>query len=146
MSLFRLAKIKLDLDIFDQPNPTFAMSCGCDLDLKLTLAVGMSPIWGFTCTDPDNAGAAINISGATFEHFVKETATDADANAVYSLTSADDEIVIISASAGTVQIFNDATKSALLEIGRTYDWSLRATFTSGETRVIRRGKLFAEAP
>jgi len=106
----------------------------------------MSPIWGFTCTDPDNAGQAINISGATFEYFVKVNAADDDEDAVYSLTSADSEIVIITAASGTAQILNDVYKTALLTIGQVYYWSLRATFTSGEYRLIRSGKLFAEAP
>ena len=106
----------------------------------------MSPIWGFTVTDPDNAGAAVNITGATFEMFVKSVAADADEDAVYSLTSADSEIVIITAASGTAQILNDAEKTALLTIGTVYYWSLRVTFTSGENRVIRGGKMFAEAP
>lgn len=122
------------------------MSCGCDLDLKLCLAVGTSPIWGFTVTDPDNAGAAINITGATFEMFVKSAASDLDAAAIYSLTSAASEIVIITAASGTVQILNETAKTSLLTIGAVYHWSLRVTFTSGENRVIRAGKLFAEAP
>lgn len=121
------------------------MSCGCSNEMNLCLAVGTSPIWGFTVTDPDNAGAAVNITGATFEMFVKEQSTDADADAVYSLTSENSGIVIITAASGTAQIINDEAKSALLTAGDVYYWSLRVTFTSGENRVIRQGQLFAEA-
>ncbi len=121
------------------------MSCTCNMDLTLCLPVGTSPIWGFTVTDPDLADAAVNITGATFEFFAKEAAADADEDAVFSLTSADDEIVILTAASGTAQILNDATKSALLTVGRVYLWSLRVTFSSGENRVIRRGRLEAEA-
>jgi hypothetical protein len=114
--------------------------------MNLCLPVGTSPIWGFTCTDPDNAGAAINITGATFAFYAKAAASDTDANAVFSLTSAASEIVITSAANGTAQILNAGAKTALLTIGAVYYWSLRVTFTSGENRVIRNGKLFAEAP
>jgi Na+/melibiose symporter-like transporter len=114
--------------------------------MNLCLPIGTSPIWGFTCTDPDNAGAAINITGATFVFYVKAVASDADADAIFSLTSADSEIVIITAASGTAQILNETAKTALLTIGTVYYWSLRVTFTSGENRVIRNGKLFAEAP
>ncbi len=120
------------------------MACECSLDLKLCLAVGTSPIWGFTVTDPDTAGDGVDISNATFEFFVKSIAADADEDAIFSLTSADDEIAIVSAEDGTAQIFNTAEKSELLTAATVYYWSLRVTFESGENRVIRRGRLDAE--
>lgn len=112
--------------------------------MTLCLAVGTSPIWGFTVTDPDATSTPVNIAGATFEMLVKESVSDLDADAVYELTSADDEIVILSAAAGTAQILNDATKTALLVVGTPYYWSLRITFSTGENRVIRKGFLSAE--
>ncbi len=120
------------------------MSCGCSNDLKLCLPVGTSPIWAISLIDPDNAGIAINITGTTFEFFAKTSANDADADAVFTLTSADDEIVITSASGGLAQIQNTVAKSGLLTAGRVYRWSLRATFATGEIRTIRSGPLDAE--
>jgi len=122
------------------------MSCGCSIDQDLCLAVGTSPIWAFAVIDPDAAGAALPIEDATFIQHVKTAATDDDDEAIYTLTSADNEIVILSAAAGTGEILNDATKSALLDIGRVYYHSLRITFTSGEVRTIASGDLKAVAP
>lgn len=120
------------------------MSCGCQNDLKLCLPVGTSPIWAISIIDPESAGAAINITGATFAFYVKEKDTDEDEDAVFTLTSADGEITITTAASGYAQIANTAAKSALLTAGRVYYCSLRITFSTGEVRTIRKGWLDAE--
>lgn len=120
------------------------MPCGCQLDLDLCLPVGTAPSWAFTVTDPDNADARVNITGATFAFYVKSSPRDADVDAIFTLTSAGGDILITNATQGEAQIDNDAVKSALLTPDRVYSWSLRATFASGETRTIRKGQLHAE--
>lgn len=119
------------------------MSCGCDLELSLCLPVGTAPSWVFTIVDPETADEAVDITGATFEFFVKERATDADGDAVFSLTSDDGEVVITDASEGEGQINNTAAKSELLTVGRYYYWSLRMTSSTGEIRTVRKGSLQA---
>lgn len=121
------------------------MSCGCSIDQDLFLAVGTSPIWTFAVIDPDDAGAAVDITNATFEFFVKTAATDDDDEAIFTLTTAGNEIVILSASGGTGEILNDATKSELLDIGRIYYYSLRMTLPTAEVRRIASGSLTATA-
>jgi len=118
----------------------------CVPDQKLCLPVGTSPTWAFTVTDPETADAAVDISGASFSFYVKESPSDADADAIYSLTSADSEIVITGATDGEAEIYNPAAKTALLELGRFYSWSLRITFSGGETRTVRIGSLEATRP
>ena len=121
-----------------------AMSCGCDLDLSLCLPVGTAPSWVFTVVDPETADDPVDISGATFAFYAKERATDADVDAVFSLTSAGSEITITDAINGQGQIDNTAAKSGLLEAGRVYYWTLRVTFPTGEIRTVRKGSLKAE--
>jgi hypothetical protein len=87
----------------------------------------------------------VNIAGATFAFFVKSSPRDADADSIYTLTSAGGDIAITDAAQGEAQIDNDAAKTALLADGRVYFWSLRVTFSSGETRTIRKGQLYAES-
>lgn len=122
------------------------MSCGCSPDLKLSLPVGTSPIWAISVIDPENAGTAVNISGATFEFYVKTNDADDDGDAIFTLTSADGEITITTAASGYAQIANTTAKSALLTAGRVYAFSLRVTFSTGEYRTIRKGLINAENP
>lgn len=122
------------------------MSCNNITEQQsLTVGVGMSPIWAFNCTDPDT-DTPVDITNASFEFYVKGTEYDEDGDAVYTLTSADYEIVITDAAAGQAQIINDAAKTDLLTAGRVYYWSLRVTFPSTEERVIGRGDLTAQYP
>ena len=120
------------------------MSCGCQNDLNLILPVGTSPTWAISIIDPENAGAAIDITGAEFAFFVKNVGTDADADSVFTLTSGNSEIVITSAASGFAQISNTVAKSNLLTAGTVYYCSLRITFESGEIRTVRQGTLTAD--
>lgn len=120
------------------------MSCGCCADLNLFLPVGTSPIWTISIVDPDSASTPVNITGATFAFYVKATGATTDEDAEFVLTSGDSEIVITTAASGLAQIHNQAEKSALLAAGTVYYCSLRATFSSGETRTVRAGSLTAE--
>lgn len=119
------------------------MSCCCDIELSLCLPVGTAPSWVFAVVDPETADDPVDITGVTFEFFVKERAADADGDSVFSLTSADGEIVITEAADGAGQINNTAAKSALLAVGRYYYWSLRMTSATGEIRTVRKGTLRA---
>lgn len=122
------------------------MGCACQPpDLNLCLAVGTSPSWAIAVTNPELADAPVDITGSSSEFLVKASPTDDDADAVFTLTSDDGEIVITDATAGEAQIDNTAAKSALLEPGRWYSWYLRITLSSGEIRLARKGKLYAEA-
>lgn len=122
------------------------MSCQCaNVDLNLYLPVGTAPSWTVTVIDPDTNDDAVNITGATFAFYAKESRYDDDDDAVFELTSGDSEITITSAANGQAQIDNTAAKSALLTAGRVYFWSLRITMSSGETRVVRQGSLFAQS-
>ena len=118
------------------------MSCAT---LNLCLAVGSSPIWSFTVIDPESAGVAVDISGCTFELVVKASEVDADADALFSLTSADDEILIVTAASGIGQIHHDAAKTALLAVNQVYHYTLRCLFYTGELLRVQGGQLKAVA-
>lgn len=120
------------------------MSCACSYQIDVKLAVGASPSWPFSFIDPTNSNAAVNITGFTHVFIVKESPTDSDADAVFSLTSADGEIVTTNAVAGLGQVDHVASKSELLEAGRWYYWWHRYTRPSGELDVAASGRLFAE--
>lgn len=93
--------------------------------------------------DPENANTPVPLSGSTSVLHVKESPEDADADAVFSLTSDDGEIVITDATGGLLQIDHVAEKSALLEAGRWYYWLHFLTLASGEVRLVAKGKLEA---
>lgn len=120
------------------------MGCCSTLpDLNLTLPVGTAPSWTNVLINPEEANSRVNIEDASFEMLVKESPSDDDEDAVYTLTSDAGEIVITDAAQGEYQIDNTAAKSALLEAGRWYYWLLRVTLSTGEIRLARRGKLYA---
>ena len=118
------------------------MSCATS---NLCLAVGSSPIWSFTVIDPESAGASVDISGCTFEFVVKASEVDADADALFSLTSAGDEILIVTAASGIGQIHHDAAKTAILEVNKVYRYTLRCLFSTGEILRVQGGQLKAVA-
>jgi len=86
----------------------------------------------------------VDITGGIFEFLVKESPTDEDADAVFTLTSAAGEIVITTAASGFGQIDNTEAKTALLEVGRWYYWYFRSTI-NGQLDSARKGKLLATA-
>jgi hypothetical protein len=91
--------------------------------------------------DPESAGEAVNISGCTFEFVVKASEVDADADAIFSLTSAANEILIITAASGIGQVHHDAAKTALLAVNRVYHYTLRCLFSTGELLRVQGGNL-----
>jgi hypothetical protein len=121
------------------------MSCCCaNFPVDVRLAVGASPSWPFSFIDPTNSNAAVNITGFTHVFIVKESPTDTDADAVFSLTSADGEIVATTAASGLGQVDHVSAKSELLEAGRWYYWWHRYTRPGGQMDVAASGKLYAE--
>jgi hypothetical protein len=122
------------------------VSCCCQLpDLNLTLPVGTAPSWTNVLINPETADSRVDITDGEFEFLVKESPSDADADAVFTLTTDGGEIVITDAEDGEYQIDNTVDKSGLLEAGRWYYWYLRVTLPSEGPRLARKGKLYAEA-
>jgi hypothetical protein len=95
--------------------------------------------------DPESAGEAVNISGCTFKFVVKASEVDADADAIFSLTSAANEILIITAASGIGQVHHDAAKTALLAVNQVYHYTLRCLFSTGELLRVQGGQLKAVA-
>lgn len=116
----------------------------CATDLNLCLPVGTAPSWPVSIVIPDQAAQAVDLTGASFVFIVKELESDLDADALFTLSTAGGEIVIVSATAGTIQIDATAAKSSLLTAGQSYVWQLRMTLASGEIRIVRKGKLTSE--
>lgn len=116
----------------------------CAPDLNLCLPVGTAPSWPVKIVIPDEANQVVDLTSAAFVFIVKTAEADADADALFSLTSAGGEIVITGATLGTAQIDMTAVKSALLTPLSTYFWQLRMTLSSGEIRIARKGKLASE--
>lgn len=116
----------------------------CAPDLNLCLPVGTAPSWPVSIVIPDQAAQAVDITGAAFVFIVKALEADLDAAALFTLSTAGGEIVIISATAGTIQIDATSAKSSLLTPGQSYFWQLRMTLQSGEIRIVRKGKLESE--
>lgn len=122
------------------------MSCCCaPCSFDVRLAVGASPSWPFSFIDPTNSNAAVNITGFTHEWVLKSAPTDADVDAIFTLTSAAGEIVATTAVSGLGQIDHVSAKTELMEVGRWYYWSHRYTRPSGQTDVAASGRLYAEA-
>jgi hypothetical protein len=91
--------------------------------------------------DPESAGEAVNISGCTFELVVKASEVDADSDAIFSLTSAANEILIITAASGIGQVHHDAAKTGLLAVNQVYHYTLRCLFSTGELLRVQGGNL-----
>ena len=116
----------------------------CTPDLLLCLPVGTAPSWPVKIVIPDEANQAVSLTSAVFVFIVKAAEADADADALFSLTSAGGEIVITDTATGAIQIDMTAAKSALLTPLSDYFWQLRMTLSSGEIRIVRKGKLASE--
>ena len=116
----------------------------CAPDLNLCLPVGTAPSWPVSIVIPDQAAQAVDLTGASFVFIVKALESDADASALFTLSTAGGEIVIINAALGTIQIDATAAKSSLLTPLLSYFWQLRMTLASGEIRVARNGKINSE--
>lgn len=116
----------------------------CATDLNLCLPVGTAPSWPVAIVIPDQAAQAVDLTGSNFVFIVKTLESDADADALFTLSTAGGEIVITSATLGTIQIDATAAKSSLLTAGQSYFWQLRMTLSSGEIRIVRKGKLASE--
>lgn len=119
------------------------MSCALP-DLDLTLPVGTSPSWPVTIVDPESGSTPVDITAATAVFTVKATPYDDNDDAIFQLTTGDSEILIIDAAAGQMQIDNTVSKSELLTAGRWYFWYFVVTLGSGEIRLSRKGRLYAE--
>jgi len=116
----------------------------CATDLNLCLPVGTAPSWPVSIVIPDQANQVVDITGASFVFIVKELEADLDADAIFTLSTAGSEIAITSATLGTIQIDATAAKSSLLTAGQSYFWQLRMTLSSGEIRIVRKGKITSE--
>ena len=116
----------------------------CAPDLNLCLPVGTAPSWPVAIVIPDQAAQAVDLTGASFVFIVKALESDADASALFTLSTAGGEIVIISATLGTIQIDATAAKASLLTPLSSYFWQLRMTLASGEIRIVRKGKIASE--
>lgn len=116
----------------------------CATDLNLCLPVGTAPSWPVSIVIPDQANQVVDLTGASFTLIVKELEADLDADAIFTLSTAGGEIVITSATLGTIQIDATAAKSSLLTAGQSYFWQLRMTLASGEIRIVRKGKITSE--
>ena len=120
------------------------MSCSCLIpDKPLVLGIGTSPSWSIAVIDPENADAAVSLVGASLEFIVKESPADSDADAVFSLSSAEGEITITNAVGGLAQIDNTVAKSELLSPATWYYYYLRITLDGGEIRLAAKGPLEA---
>jgi len=116
----------------------------CAPDLLLCLPVGTAPSWPVKIVLPEAANQAVDLTSAALVFIVKAAEADADADALLSLTSAAGEIVITDAVTGAAQIDMTAVKSALLTPATSYFWQLRVTLSSGEIRIVRKGKVASE--
>ena len=116
----------------------------CAPDIILCLPIGTAPSWPVSVVIPDQAAQAVDLTGASFVFIVKTLESDADADALFTLSTAGGEIVIISATLGTIQIDATAAKSSLLTPLSSYFFQLRMTLPSGEIRIVRKGKVNSE--
>jgi len=118
------------------------VSCSCQIpELDLFISAGTSPSWPVVLVNPETADSRADLTGASLIFLVKESSADADSDAVFSLTSADGEIVILDAEDGFCQIDNTLEKLTLLELGRWYWFYFRVTLASGEIRPARNGRI-----
>lgn len=93
-----------------------------------------------TLTDP-RTGAAFDGTGFTWTFCVKEAEDDADADALWFLTSTAGEITTADATTGVYDIEPSAAESAALEPNKTYFAELVGRDADGRPLTIQTGHL-----
>jgi hypothetical protein len=102
---------------------------------------GDTPVWELTVIDED--GAAFNLSGYTIRMTAKTSIDQADADAVFQLSTVDGTITITNAAGGLAEMQpeRDSTNTLTVDTSCVWDVQIAKDGTPDETFTVADGTL-----